>query len=195
MERLGAANLALSETRRFLGGVRPEQGGDINQQHHVSIFHAIDHLSQLSEALEEFEVARNVPKAESCQAVAADLVTTFSEIPEMISKGDLNQAAELLGQKSLSIADVRRTQRRVILEKTASMGLDPDAALDELEAMRWADRLAYHIWRAINHLQEQKPLEELQELEARAKKEKSKDKDKDKKKKKKKKEKERVKAI
>jgi phosphate:Na+ symporter len=195
MERLGAANLALSETRRFLGGVRPEQGGDINQQHHVSIFHAIDHLSQLSEALEEFEVARNVPKAESCQAVAADLVTTFSEIPEMISKGDLNQAAELLGQKSLSIADVRRNQRRVILEKTASMGLDPDSALDELEAMRWADRLAYHIWRAINHLQEQKPLEELEELEARAKKEKSKDKDKEKKKKKKKKEKERVKAI
>ena len=195
MERLGAANLALGETRRFLGSVRPEQGGDINQQHHVSIFHAIDHLTQLSEALEEFEVAKNVPNAESCRAVCMDLVTTFSEIPEMISKRELNQAAELLGQKSLSIADVRRNQRRIILEKTASLGLDPDIALDELEAMRWADRLAYHIWRATYHLQEQQQLEDKDELEAKERKQKAKEKDKEKKKKKKKKEKERLKTV
>ena len=195
MERLGAANLALAETRRFLGSVRPEQGGDINQQHHVSIFHAIDHLSQLSEALEEFEVAKNVPNAESCRSVCMDLVNTFSEIPAMISKGELNQAAELLGQKSLSIADVRRNQRRVILEKTASLGLDPDSALDELEAMRWADRLAYHIWRAAYHLQVQEQQDEKDEVEAKERKAKAKEKDKEKKKKKKKKEKERLKAL
>jgi phosphate:Na+ symporter len=197
MERLGAANLALGETRRFLGSVRPEQGGDINQQHHVSIFHAIDHLSQLSEDLEQFEVAKNVPNAESCKAVCMDLVTTFSEIPGMISRGEINQAAELLGEKSLSIADERRNQRRVILEKTASLGLDPDTALDELEAMRWADRLAYHVWRATFHLREQKPQEQPDELEAKEKKEKAKEKDKEKKKKKKqkKKEKERVNII
>jgi phosphate:Na+ symporter len=195
MERLGAANLALAETRRFLGSVRPEQGGDINQQHHVSIFHAIDHLSQLSEALEEFEVAKNVPNAESCRNVCMDLVNTFSEVLPMISRNELNQAAELLGQKSLSIADVRRNQRRVILEKTAALGLDPDAALDELEAMRWADRLAYHIWRATYHLQEQKPIEDMEEAEVKKSKEKVKEKDKEKKKKKKKKEKERVKSL
>jgi phosphate:Na+ symporter len=195
MESLAAANLALGETRRFLGGVRPEQGEDIDQQHHVSIFHAIDHLSQLSEALEEFEVAKTAPNAESVRAVCMDLVTTFAQIPSMINNGKLNEAAELMEEKSLSIANVRRNQRRVILEKTASLGLDPDSALEELEAMRWADRLAYHIWRSTYHLQEQKQQQEDDQTDLVQKKRKAKDKDKEKKKKKKKKEKERMKEI
>lgn len=152
LEKLSAAKLALVETRRFLGKVQAEQGGDINQQQHVSVFHAIDHLSQLSDALEEFEVAKYVPNAESCQAVCTDLANLFSEIPGMLLAGEINQAAELMKAKSLSVADVRRAQRRTILERTATMGLDPDEALDELEAMRWADRLAYHIWRITHHL-------------------------------------------
>jgi phosphate:Na+ symporter len=193
MESLGAANLALGETRRFLGSVHPEQGEDIGQQHHVSVFHAIDHLSQLSVELEEFEVAKTVPNAESCRAVCMDLVTTFAQLPKMISNGDINQAAELMEEKSLGIANVRRNQRRAILEKTASLGLDPDSALEELEAMRWADRLAYHIWRATHHLQERKKEQEADDTDLKEKKEKGKDKEK--KKKKKKKEKERLKDI
>ena len=195
MESLGAANLALGETRRFLGGVRPEQGEDIDQQHHVSIFHAIDHLSQLSEELEEFELAKTAPNAESVRTVCMDLISTFAQLPAMITDGKVNQAAELMEEKSLSIANVRRNQRRTILEKTASLGLDPDAALEELEAMRWADRLAYHVWRATYHLQE--PRVDVQEgqTEIKAKKEKGKDKDKEKKKKKKKKDKERLKEV
>jgi phosphate:Na+ symporter len=195
MESLEAANLALGETRRFLGGVRPEQGEDIDQQHHVSIFHAIDHLSQLSEELEEFELAKTAPNAESVRAVCMDLVTTFDQIPAMITNGKLNEAADLMQEKSLSIADVRRNQRRMILERTASLGLDPDAALEELEAMRWADRLAYHIWRATHHLQEPRPEQEADKTELQEKKGKDKDKGKEKKKKKKKKDKERLKET
>jgi len=193
MESLGAANLALGETRRFLGSVHPEQGEDIGQQHHVSVFHAIDHLSQLSEELEEFEVAKTVPNAESCRAVCMDLVTTFAQIPDMISNGDINRAAELMEETSLGIANVRRKQRREILEKTAALGLDPDTALEELEAMRWADRLAYHIWRATHHLQELKPVQQADKEDLQERKEKGKGKDKEKKKKKKKKDKERMK--
>jgi phosphate:Na+ symporter len=153
LEKLSAVKLALIETRRFLGKVRAEQGGDLNQQQHVSVFHALDHLSQLGDALEEFEIARYVPNAESCRTVCADLANLFSEIPGMILAGDINQAAEVMEAKSLSVADMRRNQRRMILERTAALGLDPDTALDELEAMRWADRLAYHIWRITHHLQ------------------------------------------
>lgn len=152
LEKLAAAKMALVETRRFLGKVQAEQGGNINQQQHVSVFHALDHLSQLSDALEEFEIAKNAPKAESCQSVCTDLASLFSQIPEMILAGEVNRAADLMEAKSLSIADLRRTQRRIILERTAALGLDPDTALDELEAMRWADRLAYHIWRITHHL-------------------------------------------
>lgn len=152
LEQIRSADLALAETRRFLAAVRPEQGETVDQQHHVSVFHAIDHLQQLSEALAEFEVAKNAPNAASCQAVCQDLVLTFAHLPDMLASGTLAEAAGLMEEKSLTIANVRRSQRREILEKTAALGLDPDTALDELEAMRWTDRLAYHIWRAAHHL-------------------------------------------
>ena len=92
-------------------------------------------------------------------------------------------------KKSLSVADLRRDQRKVILEKTAALGIDPNAALEELEAMRWADRLAYHIWRVTYHLQEEQPEDELEAEMLETKGQKAKDKAKKKKKKKEKKEK------
>ena len=184
LEKLNAAKLALSHTRSYLGSVRPEQGGDINQQHHVSVFHAIDHLSQLGDALEEFEVAKTIPEAESCRAVCADLASVFGQIPLLIADGKINEAAFMMEEKSLSVAEIRREQRKVVLEKTAALGIDPNTALEELEAMRWADRLAYHIWRVTHHLREDQPEDDL-ELEGQ----KSKDKAKKKKKKKQKKEK------
>jgi phosphate:Na+ symporter len=190
LENLSAAKLALAETRRYLGSVRAEQGGDINQQQHVSVFHAIDHLSQLSDALEEFEVAENVPNSESCQSVCTDLANVFAQVPDMILAGEIHAAAEMMEAKSLSVADQRRDQRRTILERTATLGLDPDSALDELEAMRWADRLAYHIWRVTHHLREDQTGDGLNTGEKVGKKVKVKDKNKKKKKKDKKEKKE-----
>lgn len=184
LEKLNAAKLALDHTRSYLGSVRPEQGGNINQQQHVSVFHAIDHLSQLGVALEEFEVAKTIPEAESCLGVCSDLASVFAQIPLLIADGKINEAAHMMEKKSLSVADLRREQRKVILDKTAGLGIDPNAALEELEAMRWADRLAYHIWRVTHHLQEDQPKDDLK-VEAQ----KSKDKAKKKKKKKQKEEK------
>lgn len=161
LEKLNAAKLALDHTRSYLGSVRPEQGGNINQQHHVSVFHAIDHLSQLGVALEEFEVAKTIPEAESCRAVCTDLASVFAQIPQLIADGRINEAAIMMEKKSLSVADIRREQRKAILDKTAALGIDPNTALEELEAMRWADRLAYHIWRVTHHLREDQPEDDL----------------------------------
>jgi hypothetical protein len=142
----------------------------------------------LSVALEEFEVAKTVPKAESCQAVCRDLASIFGQIPLLIADGNINEAARMMEKKSLSVADLRREQRKVILEKTAALGIDPNDALEELEAMRWADRLAYHIWRVTYHLQEDHPEDELEAEKLEAKRQKEKDKERKKKKKKEKKE-------
>jgi hypothetical protein len=101
----------------------------------------------------------------------------------LFQAGEIHQAAEMMEAKSLSVADQRRDQRRTILERTATLGLDPDSALNELEAMRWADRLAYHIWRVTHHLREDQPRDGLNIGEMDGKKVKAKDKNKKKKKK------------
>jgi phosphate:Na+ symporter len=56
---------------------------------------------------------------------------------------------------SQSIAGIRRAQRVELLASTARGELEPEDAMGRLEAMRWLDRLAYHVWRAIYHLSEE----------------------------------------
>jgi phosphate:Na+ symporter len=151
-EQLRAASLALAETRQFLADVRPEQGVKLDQQRHVSVFHAIDHLWQLEEALNEAGMAGVAMQAETCRDAYHELIDVFEEVIALVESGDLELAAEKMGSKSKQIADIRRNQRREVLENTARFKIHADLALLELEAMRWIDRLAYHIWRTINHL-------------------------------------------
>jgi phosphate:Na+ symporter len=151
-DQLRVVNLALTETRQFLADVRPEQGVKLDQQRHVSVFHAIDHLWQLEEALNEAGVAEVAMQAETCREAYHELIDVFEEVIALVESGDLEPAAEMMGSKSKRIADIRRNQRREVLENTARFKIHADLALLELEAMRWIDRLAYHIWRTINHL-------------------------------------------
>jgi hypothetical protein len=37
--------------------------------------------------------------------------------------------------------------------------MEPEVALAEIEAMRWLDACAYHLWRAVHHLEEAHPRE------------------------------------
>jgi phosphate:Na+ symporter len=152
-ERVMAAHLALSETRHFLSEVRPEGGEKLDQQRHVSVLHAIDHLRQLEETLKEIYYAGYASQAETCQDALQLLCDTLSEVLELVKSGDLQPAAEQMGQKSQHIADLRRQQRRDVLDKTALYQIEPKRAMHELESMRWLDRVAYHIWRSIYHLQ------------------------------------------
>jgi phosphate:Na+ symporter len=151
-DQLRVASLALAETRRFLADVRPEEGVKLDQQRHVSVFHAIDHLWQLEEALNEVGQAGVAMQAETCKEAYRELMDIFEEVIALVESGELVQAAEKMGKKSKQIADIRRNQRREVLENTAKFKIHADLALLELEAMRWMDRLAYHIWRTINHL-------------------------------------------
>jgi len=174
-EQLRVASLALAETRRFLADVRPEEGVKLDQQRHVSVFHAIDHLWQLEEALNEAGQAGIAIQAVTCQEAYRELIDVFEEVIVLVDNGDLELAAEKMGTKSRQIADIRRNQRREVLENTARFNIHADLALQELEAMRWMDRLAYHVWRTINHLRpegvseteerEQKAIEESEKAE------------------------------
>ena len=173
-DQLRVASLALAETRRFLADVRPEEGVKLDQQRHVSVFHAIDHLWQLEEALNESGQAGIAMQAQTCSQAYGELVDVLEEVVALVDSGDLEQAAEKIGNKSKQIADIRRNQRREVLENTAKFKIHADLALLELEAMRWMDRLAYHIWRTINHLRQDGMTEaEEHELEAREEREKT----------------------
>ncbi len=51
-----------------------------------------------------------------------------------------------------ALEEIRRDERPVVMRMTAGGGVAPAAALEVLDAMRWMDRVAHHVWRCCNYL-------------------------------------------
>jgi phosphate:Na+ symporter len=62
-----------------------------------------------------------------------------------------------LEREALDLVELRRRQRPMILQQTAGGASAPARALDLLDAMRWLDRLGYHVWRICHYLGRENP--------------------------------------
>lgn len=143
---------ALDRTQRFFARIPPLAEDQPMTQSRVAQMHAIDHLLRLKSCLE--------PPPSIIAVMARDQLQ-----PELAqSEAILDLAAAGLGgsasddwlkqveQKSLQLAQRRREDRPAVLRQTAYGGLDPALALNVLDAMRWLDRVGYHVWRICTHL-------------------------------------------
>lgn len=149
VEALGPAETALRETTRFLGTVESTEGA-AEYERELALFHAIDHLDRLAGRL------RRRPPQPATDRVLATLHRRVHEelgaVREWLAEPEREAVAERLEALSRETAERRREQRQHHLRATAAGDLEPDAALAELEAMRWLDACLYHLWRAISHL-------------------------------------------
>jgi phosphate:Na+ symporter len=93
-------------------------------------------------------------REELLQRSSQELATQLAEARALIGVGAEADLLPLMKDVSQQVAATRRQQRVEVLNQTAAGKFDSEQAMAELEAMRWVDRLAYHAWRAINHLQE-----------------------------------------
>jgi len=147
--QLGPARAALEEVRSFLAAVRSAGESPRLHARHLSVLHALDHLERLvraaGEQVDAPAVAAILTDSGRDLAAALDLVEAWT--------GEAETApAPALMAHSAAIAQTRRAERAKALARTASGALDPVTALARNEALRWFDRLAYHLWRAIHHL-------------------------------------------
>lgn len=164
-ETLEAGDSALAETRRFLAQV-PAADAEHERAAHVSLLHAIDHLDRLIDRLRTHAPVRQLPgdvfdglRARAISdlmpiatwlhgAGAAAPVADHREHPSTPADEVTAHAAALYD----ATAAARRSQRKAILDSTADGVVDPDSALEQLEALRWLDAVLYHVWRAMHHL-------------------------------------------
>ncbi|TAL31025.1 MAG: Na/Pi cotransporter family protein [Spirochaetes bacterium] len=152
--RLEESERALRETSRFLGGVRSRPGMAAVHQRHLSLLHAVDHLDRIVDACREKDEIRTVAHVGALRTVALDKLAQLDSVMGWL-QGYSNEApVPILEAMSQSLAGIRKAQRAEVLELTATGAIGAEHALEQLEAMRWLDRLAYHIWRAIYHLSE-----------------------------------------
>jgi phosphate:Na+ symporter len=152
LDPLGAATEALTETRRFLSGVRssPEAGEDYHR--HLSVLHATDHLERMVSALHDPLPPGVLHQDPALERWARELNTSLADPIRWLQEGADSLPEDGIERTSLGLASARRTHRPAVLARTAAGDVDPQMALRHLDAMRWLDRLAYHTWRVVHHL-------------------------------------------
>jgi phosphate:Na+ symporter len=146
---LDRADHALADTRRFIARAQSHESG-ADPAHHLSVLHAIDHLDRLIERL------RIPPHRDAVSpdfiAAATLLATALETASTWLAGAPGADPAQTCRAVSGEVADRRRRQREDALRGAAAGHVDPDRALVRMEAMRWLDAVAYHVWRSLHHL-------------------------------------------
>ncbi|MEX2471619.1 MAG: Na/Pi symporter [Gemmatimonadota bacterium] len=141
---------ALGETRRFLGNVKTTPSLAQEHHRHLGVLHAIDHIDRLTDALAEAH-GRVLPGSPEIRSEVSHALEILGRASAWLhGTGDSPQ--EALEGLSAAVADHRRAERLRILDRAATGQVDPSHMVASLEALRWMDRVVYHIWRAVHHL-------------------------------------------
>lgn len=154
--RLSAAESALGELREFLTGVGMREQSAQSHRELVSSLHAMDHLSRLVGVVEH-------PPAGKRRATGAEIQRGRERLEHLLTtgeawlSGDHGAPPPEIETVSRELAEMRRKQRIATLQQTAEGRSGPGDALIALDAMRWLDRIGYHIWRITHHLQHPAP--------------------------------------
>lgn len=119
--------------------------------------HAIDHLLRLSARLKPSPTIQSVLGDERLRGP----VSTLRRILDEGAAGLDGAAGEdwLVRMESMArdLAQIRRDQRPAVIEQTAVGQQRPAEALHLLDAYRWLDRAAHHVWRACAYLDNVQP--------------------------------------
>ncbi len=150
--RLGAIRLAVERIEQFFAAIPPV--ADVAPLTHwrVTQMHAIDHLLRLQAHWQPTLADRQALAHPSLQPA----LTACAELLELAEMGLRGQAgADWLTEverRAASLAERRRQDRPAVLAQTAAGGWAPEQALAALDAMRWLDRIGYHVWRISHYL-------------------------------------------
>ncbi len=152
---IAEAGTALRETGRFLSRVRSQPESSEVHQRHLSVLHSVDHLERLVETCREVDEMREIAHHPELRLIALEQLSRIDMVVRWLQGHTDSAPLTVVEAMSQSIAGIRRAKRVELLASTARGELEPEDAMGRLEAMRWLDRLAYHVWRAIYHLSEE----------------------------------------
>ncbi len=159
-QTLDEVEAALVETREFLGRVRAEPETDDEHRRHLGALHALDHVERTLEACREVPSLTGHGDGDVVAFAnwrLAEALTTLRPWFEADGTPPAVDGPAYAEGVSAELADRRRNHRPEMLDQTARGEVEPDVALERMDAMRWMDRVAYHVWRVAHHLSEVPP--------------------------------------
>ncbi|WP_051617175.1 Na/Pi cotransporter family protein [Desulfonatronovibrio hydrogenovorans] len=149
---LALSREALEKTQHFFSRIPSVSEEQPMSRARISQMHAIDHLMRLTTHFYPPDRIRKVMSAEALQP-AVRLSRDIMDLALSGLRGEENRDwSGQIEQKARALAELRRKERPAVLDQTVHGQQDPTAALDLLDAMRWLDRVCYHVWRICNYL-------------------------------------------
>jgi phosphate:Na+ symporter len=151
-DRVEPLREALRQTEQFFAQIPPISEDAPLSASRLAQMHAIDHLLRLQSRLLPEERILQLLSHERLQPGAAICRNILD-----LAEAGLHERApsgwlEIVEQRALSLAEMRRAERTSVLQQTAGGAWQPGEALEALDAMRWQDRVGYHTWRIANYL-------------------------------------------
>lgn len=147
-QTLAAADRALAEVRRFLADIRSSPETPREHARHLDVLHAVDHLESLSAALQKTGYLPLLARPGAPRRLARQARADLEPIEAWLRSGEGPPPVDEAATLTASIAEQRKSARLELMDETATGKLLPDDALEQMDAIRWVDRIIYHICRA-----------------------------------------------
>jgi phosphate:Na+ symporter len=147
-ETLTAADRALADVRRFLADIRSNPESPREHARHLDVLHTIDHLESLIAALQKTRYLALLAPPGASRSLADEVQDRLAPIKDWLRDGAGSPPIEAAAALTADVAERRRTARLTLMDGTATGDLRPDDALEQMDALRWVDRIVYHICRA-----------------------------------------------
>jgi phosphate:Na+ symporter len=138
----------LNEVMLFSEKIPMNNSSSSDQDLKTSLLHCMDHLDSLLDEILEHKIAS--PKADKSPMLELkkELIETIRKVKES-SLDDL--PLQELESRSKDMADFRKKTRLQVLSSTASGKLKASEAMEEIDAVRWFDKVHYYLWRICYH--------------------------------------------
>ncbi len=152
--RLDTAERALGRTQSFLRNLRSFNNSPLLHERHTNIIHSVEHLHRLIGACREESNLASLIKNEELDNIARLLINNAESIHAWLAGTGTTEMKKKAEQTSMAIAEIRKSKRKEILEKTSAGHFEAEEAFQLIEKVRMLDRIAFHVWRAILHLED-----------------------------------------
>ena len=138
---------AIRKIEEFVAAIPLTNG----RQAFVAQLHVIDHLVRLQSRILPHEAIRTVLQTRLLHEEVDVTINLLNLAIEGLEGEACIGWHEQVRESAKSLANLRKQGRIRVLDEGKSTSSPPDEILLHLDAMRWLDRVGYHVWRICHH--------------------------------------------
>lgn len=148
---LATVEEALLATRSYVDQIRTDPAQAYVHLQHVAAVHVLDHLFRLTNRCRQEERIKVITLEPKLSRLSLLLAREISALP---TSENLDTAVRRFDRLRVIMHVQRNRYREHTVELASQQAGSAATTLEKLDAMRWLQRVTYHVWRIALHLRE-----------------------------------------